>query len=262
MPTFLATNPDAPAPNPRQRAWLLAALRAAGGLLPLDVPTRSLNVLRERGWIRTAATGDGEPGGIRYKITPDGRFALLSVAKADALLSVLVSVEPSRIEAPVKERTLNSLIREGLVAHLTRRGEQVEGQEQYPYITNLGRRLVGLPEGDDTPASDHLVAAFAAKGLDVSVETDSSGDTRVVYRDGDVEALFFREVWNPDGYTYSARHPSWMHNKPWTALVTYSTEGVVEKHLPSDLGAKEESARMAASFAAWLTDRDDGAFTD
>jgi hypothetical protein len=260
MPTFLAADPNAPAPNSRQRTWLLVALRAAGGLLPLGVPTRSLNVLRERGWITTAPADDTDPTDVRHQITPAGRFALLSVAKADALLSVLVSVDPGRIEAPVKERTLNSLIREGLVTRLTRRGEQTEGQEQHPYITNLGRRLVSLPEADNTPAGDYLVAALAASGLEASVESDSDGDTRVVYRNGDIEALFFREVWNPDGYTYSARHPAWMHTKPWTALVTHA-EDTLEKHMPDGLSIQEESARMAASFTAWLNHRDDHAFT-
>ncbi|MCX4826547.1 hypothetical protein OG883_43705 [Streptomyces sp. NBC_01142] len=260
MPTFLAADPNTPPPNARQRTWLLAALRAADGLLPVGVPTRSLNVLRERGWITTAPAGDDDPMLIRHKITPAGRFALLSVAKADALLSTLVSVEPGRIEAPVQERILDSLVREGLVTRLTRRGQQAEDEEQHPYITNLGRRLVSLPEADDTPAGDYLLAALATSGLEARVETDSNGDSRIVYRRGDVEALFYREVWNPGFYTYSARHPAWMHTKPWTALVTHA-EDTVEEHMPSGLGVQEESARMAASFAAWLTHRDDRAFT-
>ncbi|MFF9785695.1 hypothetical protein [Streptomyces nigrescens] len=261
MPTFLATDPNAPAPNRNQRAWLLATLRAADGLLPMSVPDRSLNVLRERGWITTVPARDDDTTNVRHTITSQGRLCLLSVAKADALLSVLTSTESGRIETPVQERILSSLIREDLVTYLTRRGEQAEGQEQHPYITNLGRRLVGLPEVDDTPASDYLVAALAAHGLDADVETDGDGDTRVVFRQGDVEARFYREVWNPGHYTYSARHPVWMHTKPWTALVTYADDGAVEKLLLNDLGIQEESARMAASFATWLTDRDDDAFT-
>ncbi|MET9779282.1 hypothetical protein ABZ023_34420 [Streptomyces sp. NPDC006367] len=261
MPTFLHADSHAPAPNARQRTWLLAALRAADGLLPVGVATRSLNVLRERGWITTAPAGDDDAEPVRYKITPAGRFALLSVAKADALLSTLVSAEPGRIESPVQGRILNSLVREGLVTRLTRRGQQTEGEEQHPYITNLGRRLVGLPEVDDTPAGDYLVAALAAHGLEARVETDHSGDSRVVYRSGDVEALFYREVWNPGHYTYSARHPAWMHNKPWTALIAYGADQAVEKHLPNGLGVQEESARMADAFTAWLADRDDAAFS-
>ncbi|MFE7485063.1 hypothetical protein [Streptomyces sp. NPDC057552] len=260
MPTFLAADPHAPAPNALQRTWLLAALRAADGLLPAGVSTRSLNVLRERGWITTAPARDDDGEFVRYKITPAGRFALLSVAKADALLSTLVAVEPGRIEAPVQERILNSLVREGLVVHLTRRGQQAEGEEQHPYLTNLGRRLVGLPEVDDTPAGDYLLAALAAHGLEAGVETDDHGDSRVVYCSGDVEALFYREVWNPGHYTYSARHPAWMHTKPWIALITYGADEAVEKHLPNGLGVQEESARMAGAFTAWLADRDDAAF--
>ncbi|MBQ0890685.1 hypothetical protein KBZ94_38195 [Streptomyces sp. RM72] len=260
MPTFLAADTHAPAPNALQRTWLLAALRAADGLLPVGVATRSLNVLRERGWITTAPARDDDAEFTRYKITPAGRFALLSLAKADALLSTLVSVEPGRIEAPVQERILNSLVREGLVINLTRRGQQAEGEEQHPYLTNLGRRLVGLPEVDDTPAGDYLLAALAANGLEAAVETDHKGDSRVVYRSGDVEALFYREVWNPGHYTYSALHPAWMHTKPWTAQITHDAGEALEKHLPNGLGVQEESARMAGAFAAWLADRDDAAF--
>ncbi|MFD7620079.1 hypothetical protein [Streptomyces sp. NPDC059802] len=260
MSTFLAADPNAPAPTSRQRTWLFAALRADDGLLPLGVPLRSLNLMRERGWIKSAPATDADPLQARHELTPEGRFALLSVGKADALLSVLVSTEPGRIERPVQQQILDSLIREGLACRLTRCGEQDSDREQFTYITNLGRRLVALPEVDDTPAGDYLVAAFAAKGITVDVESDSAGDTRVVYRLGDVEARFFREVWNPGHYTYSARHPAWMHNKPWTALITYGADEAVEKHLPNGLGVEEESARVAAAFTAWLTDRDDAAF--
>ncbi|TLQ39283.1 hypothetical protein [Streptomyces marianii] len=260
VPTFLAPA-GAPAPTRLQRAWLLAALRDQGGLLPPGIRTRSLNVMLDRDWIKIAPAGVDGATDVRYKITPGGRFALLSAAKAGVLLSVLVSSEPGRIEAAAQEKTLGSLIRDGLVTRLARHGEHAEGQEQHLYITNLGRRLVGLPEVDETPASDYLVAAFAANGLDVSVETDSDGDTCVVYQQGDVEAAFFREIQTPGfGWNYSARHPAWMHTKPWAALVSH-TGGVLEKRLPSGIGIKEESARMAASFAAWLTDRDDSAFT-
>lgn len=261
MPTFLSADPNAPTPTSRQRTWLFAALRAHDGLMPLGVPLRSLSLMRERGWLKAVPATDDDPQQLRHEVTPEGRFALLSVGKADALLSVLVSAEPGLLKLPVQQQILNSLVREGLVTRLTRHGEQDEDQEQFPYITNLGRLLVGLPQADTTPAGDYLLAALAAKGITAGVERDSSGNTRVVYRDGDIHAQFFREVWNPGFYTYSARHPSWMHNKPWTALITYGTDGAVEKHLPNDLGVQEESARMAASFAAWLTAGDDDAFT-
>ncbi|KOU50121.1 hypothetical protein [Streptomyces sp. WM6378] len=260
MPVSLATDPNTPGPTARQRTWLFAALRADDGLMPLGVPHRSLDLMRERGWLQFAPATDDDPLQARHVLTAAGRFALLSVGKADALLSVLTSAEPGRIERPVQRQILTSLLREGLVRRLSRRGEQGEGQVQFTYITNLGRRLVGLPEVDDTPASDYLVAAFAAKGITVAVESDSCGDTRVVYRLGDMEARFFRKVWNPGHDTYSARHPSWMHDMPWTALITYSGDGAVEKHLPNGLGIKEESARMAAALADWLADRDDAAF--
>ncbi|GGU49413.1 hypothetical protein [Streptomyces violascens] len=260
MPTSLAAGPNAPAPTARQRTWLFAALRADDRLMPLGVPHRSLDLMRERGWLQFAPATDDDPLRARHVLTAAGRFALLSVGKADALLSVLTSSEPGRIERPVQQQILTSLLREGLVCRLSRRGEQGEDQEQFTYISNLGRRLVGLPEVDTTPASDYLVAAFAAQGITVAVESDSVGDTRVVYRLGDLEARFFREVWNPGHWTYSARHPSWMHDKPWTALITYSADGAVEKHLPNGLGVKEESVRLAAALTAWLTDRDDAAF--
>ncbi|MFG2210548.1 hypothetical protein [Streptomyces sp. NPDC048638] len=261
MPMSLAADPNAPAPTARQRTWLFAALRADDGLMPLGVPHRSLDLMRERGWLKTAPATDDDPLQIRHQLTPGGRFALLSVGKADALLSVLTSTEPGRIEKPMQRQILTSLLREGLVCRLTRRGEQDQDDEQFTYITTLGRRLVGLPDEDATPAGDYLVAAFTEKGLTVAVETDRNGDTRVVYRLGDIEARFFREVWNPGFYTYSVRHPAWMHDKPWTALITYGADGAVEKHLPNGLGVQKESARMAAAFTAWLADRDDAAFT-
>ncbi|MEO3976799.1 hypothetical protein [Streptomyces sp. CAU 1734] len=260
VPTFLAPDPDAPVPNLRQRAWLLAALRAADGLLPPGVPTRSLNVLRQRGWFTTAPAADDGPLLIRYRITPKGRYALLSPAKATALLSVLTSTEPGRIDTMVQDRILASLLREGLAVQLTRHGERTGNRELHPHITNLGRRLVGLPEADDTPASDHLIAALASYGLSAGVETDSLDNTYVVYRCRGVEAQFFREVWNPDGYTYSARHPSWMHSKPWTARLIHSGV-VVERRPPGGLDVLQASARLALSLVTWLADRNDCAFT-
>ncbi|MEW1760410.1 hypothetical protein AB0393_28350 [Streptomyces cyaneofuscatus] len=262
MTTYLAADPTAPAPTSRQRAWLLAALRADDGLLPLDVPDGSRRLMRERGWISVIPVVD-DPLPTRHKITSAGRLALLSVGKADALLSVLTSVDPGRIEKPVQRQILSSLIREGLVCRLTRRGDPAPDQERFPYITNLGRRLVGLPEENTIPACNYLIAAFAERGVSVAVETDRNGDCRVVHRAQGAqgfEARFYREVWNPGFYTYSARHPAWMHNKPWTALITYGTDGAVEKHLPNGLGIEKESAVLADAFTAWLADRDDAAF--
>lgn len=54
MSTFLAADPNAPAPTSRQRTWLFAALRADDGLMPPGVPLRSLNLMRERGWLKRA----------------------------------------------------------------------------------------------------------------------------------------------------------------------------------------------------------------
>ncbi|WP_127452895.1 hypothetical protein [Streptomyces sp. B29(2018)] len=260
MPTFLAADPPAPAPNALQRTWLLAALRAADGLLPAGVSTRSLNVLRERGWITTAPARDDDAEFVRYKITPAGRIALLSGAKADALLSTLVAVEPGRIEAPVQERILNSLVREGLVVHLTRRGKQDEDQEQYPYITNLGRRLVGLTEVDSTPSDTYLIDAFAQHGIRVCVETDEDGNTQIAYREKGVEALFYRPIDSPGRSMHSATHPAWMHASPWYGFLDHRGD-YLEMHLPNNPNLKEGSARMAASFAAWLSSRDDAAFS-
>ncbi|MER6126555.1 hypothetical protein ABT173_28850 [Streptomyces sp. NPDC001795] len=262
VPTFMAANPATPAPTRQQREWLLAALRDADRLLPEGIAPRSLDLMRERKWITTAPAAD-ENSGLRNRLTDHGYFALLSIPKANALMSVLVSQEPGRIETAVQERTLASLVREGLVTMLTRRGEQDPDQEQHPYITNLGRRLIGLPEVDETPASEYLIAALAEHGITAHVRAERAeyGNTQVAYRRKNVEALFYRTIWNPGHYNHSATHPAWMHDKPWTGVINQGGH-YLEKNLPNGLGLKEESARMAAAFAAWLDSRDDSAFQD
>jgi hypothetical protein len=260
VPTFMAAKPATPAPTRQQRKWLLAALRDADRLLPEGITSRSLDFMHGHKWITTAPAAD-ENSGQRHRLTAQGSFALLSIPKANALMSVLVSQEPGRIETAVQERTLASLVREGLVTMLTRRGEQDPDQEQHPYITNLGRRLIGLAEVDETPACEYLIAALAEHGITATVEHDEDGNTQVAYRQGNVEALFYRTIWNPGHYTHSATHPAWMHDKPWYGFVDHGGD-YLEKNLPNGLDLKEESGRMAAAFAAWLGSRDDSAFQE
>ncbi|WP_327359684.1 hypothetical protein [Streptomyces sp. NBC_01304] len=255
----LASNSFTATPTSRQRSWMLAALRDRALILPETVNSRSLVLMRSREWIEPVPA---EQGPHKFRLTFLGRFALLSVPKAHALLSAQSPADrhPGRLTFNASAMTLKPLISERLVVMLDRHGEQRAGREEHPYITNLGRRIVELPEADETEAGQYLTDAFAEAQIPVSVERDNDGNTRVVYRRDGVVAQFYREVWNPDGYTHSVRHPAWMHTKPWTALVTYGTDGAVEKNLLNHLGLPTESAQMATSFAAWLRDRDDDAF--
>lgn len=151
MTTSTATGPRVPAPTSRQREWMLTALRHPDRELPAGVSSRSLVLMRDRKWIEPLPVKPGTSG-PSDRLTSRGSLALLSIPKANALMSVLTSPEEGRIDANTSARTMSSLVREGLVTMLTKSGAQATGQEQHPHITNLGRRLVGLPEVDQNPA--------------------------------------------------------------------------------------------------------------
>jgi hypothetical protein len=251
MSTIPTTGRTTPAANSRQRQWMLAALRDTALLLPDDIAARSLATLARRRWIEAIPAGNGDDR-VRHRLTEPGRFALLTAAKARALMSVTVARKAGLIDTETPWPTLKALVSDGLVTYLTDRGERgVRGQDHHPFITNLGRRLISLPEVDETPASQTLTAAFAARGIVVEVEHDDSGNNHVVYRRGDVEAHFYRCIWGPAKTTHSATHPAWMHDSSWYGGIRHAGDRG-EIILPEGTGLAAESERIAELFAAWL----------
>lgn len=251
MSTIPTASRTTPAANSRQRQWMLAALRDPDLLLPDDIAARSLAGLARRCWIEPVPADNGSDR-VRHRLTESGRFALLTAAKARALMSVTVARKAGLIDTETPWPTLKALVGDGLVTYLTDRGEQgARGQDHHPFITNLGRRLISLPEVDETPASQTLTAAFAARGIVVEVEHDDSGNNHVVYRRGDVEAHFYRCIWGPAKTTHSATHPAWMHDSSWYGGIRHAGDRR-EIILPVGTGLAAESERMAELFAAWL----------
>ncbi|WP_432156115.1 hypothetical protein [Streptomyces sp. bgisy153] len=208
-------------PNSRQRGWMFTALGTPDLLMPEDIPARSLATMRRREWIQLQPGGDA-PGPARHTLTATGRAALLTVPKCNALLSAETD---GRISSSVAWPTLESLLREGLAVRLTAHGQPGTAADP-AYISALGRRLVGLPAVDERPASQLLIEALAAHGIDAVVKRDEQGDTHVaVDRTPAYEAVFYRRL-GPRGAGHSATHPAWMHASAWYGLVEIAGHGV------------------------------------
>lgn len=251
MSTLRSTASTAGSASARQRQWLLAALRDPGLLLPDGIPARSLAGMARRRWIEPVPADDSD-GRARHRLTEAGRFALLTAAKAQALMSVTVARKAGRIDPETPWSTLKALAGDGLITYLTERGERgAGGQDHHPFISNLGRRLVSLPEADDTPASQTLIEAFARRHIVVQVERDDNGDNHVVYRHDGLEAHFYRCIWGPLKTTHSATHPAWMHDSSWYGGINHAGDRQ-EITLPEGMSLASESERMADVFAAWL----------
>ncbi|MFM9452374.1 hypothetical protein [Streptomyces europaeiscabiei] len=251
MSTIPTTGRTAPAANSRQRQWMLAALHDADLLLPDDVAARSLATMARHRWVEAVPADNGNDR-VRHRLTESGRFALLTAAKARALMSVTVARKAGLVDTETPWPTLKALVSDGLVTYLTDRGERgARGQDHHPFITNLGRRLISLPEVDENPASQTLTAAFTERGIVVEVEHDDSGNNHVVYRRGDVEAHFYRCIWGPAMTTHSATHPAWMHDTSWYGWINHAGDRR-EIILPEGTGLAAESKRMAELFASWL----------
>ncbi|WP_217223116.1 hypothetical protein [Streptomyces anulatus] len=237
---------DAP-PNLRQRGWMLAALGEQDLLMPGDIPARSLATMRRRTWIQEEP--GSTPGPARHSLTAEGRAALLTVAKLNALLG---AESTGRIPSIVAWPTLESLLREGLAVRLTAHGEP--GSAEAPaWISALGRRLAGLPAVDERPASELLTGALTELGIGASVERDEEGNSHVVHRSTGFEATFC-QVLGP-GLGNSASHPAWMHGG-WCGFI--DDGGDVAELLVRDLTGMDcaaDSAGAARALAVLLAAR-------
>ncbi|MFJ2217830.1 hypothetical protein ACIQVO_36565 [Streptomyces sp. NPDC101062] len=195
-------------PNSRQRGWMLTALGDNDLLMPEDIPVRSLATMARREWIQREPDGTA-PGPVRYSLTAEGRAALLTVPKLNAVLSAEAT---GRISPAVSWPTLESLLREGLAVRLTAHGIPGTGSDP-AYVSVLGRRMAGLPAVDERPASHLLIEALAARGIEASVESDKAGNSHVAHRAPGFEARFHRAL--GPGKGHSANHPAWMHDTAW-----------------------------------------------
>lgn len=234
-------------PNRHQRGWMFTALGDNDLLMPENIPARSLATMAQREWIQPES-GDA-PGPVRYSLTAEGRAALLTVPKLNALLS---SEATGRISPAVAWPTLESLLREGLAVRLTDHG--VPGTAADPaYISMLGRRLAGLPAVNERPASQLLIEALAARGIEASMESDKAGNSHVAHRAPGFEVLFYRVLGS--GESHSANHPAWMHGG-WYGFV--DDGGDYAELLVSDrtgMDCAADSSRAAHALAALLTAR-------
>lgn len=244
-------------PTPYQRKKMIEALTVDHYLLPGETDGRSLDVMLDQRWILEytprgslagSARAAGYDGFTHFRLTRKGRLALLTPSKLAALES---ADQYGRLTKPTAWPTQQSLDADGFIVNLTERGQVVTGQEHHPYISNLGRRVLGLAPVDETPASDVLIAAFAEWGITTAVETDEDGDTAVVYRNGPIVASFYRCI--GDDWHHSATHPAWMHDSSWYGAVAY---GMDQQEMcgPDDFGdVNADSTATAEAFAEWLT---------
>uniref|UniRef100_UPI003F49703F hypothetical protein n=1 Tax=Streptomyces sp. CA-136453 TaxID=3240050 RepID=UPI003F49703F len=245
-------------PTPYQRKKMIEALSADQYRLPSDTDGRSLDVMLDQRWILEythrgrlagSARAAGYEGFTHFRLTAKGRLALLTPAKRAALES---ADQYGRLKQPIAWPTEQSLDADGFIMRLTERGQVATGQEHHPFISNLGRRVLGLAPVDETPASDVLIAAFAEWGITTAVETDEDGDTAVIYRHGPIVARFYRFI-GDDDWQHSATHPAWMHDSPWYGEVAY---GMDQQEIcgPDEFGdVNADSAGTAEAFAEWLT---------
>ncbi|MFK0142567.1 hypothetical protein [Streptomyces murinus] len=231
-------------PNSRQRAWMFTALGDPDLLMPKDIPARSLVTMRQRGWIQPHEHDAGRP---RHSLTAEGRAALLTVPKCNALLS---AEKDGRIASTVAWPTLESLLREGLAVRLTAHGRPGTADDP-AYISTLGRRLVGLAAADERPASQLLIEALASRGFEAIVESDEDGNTHVAHRAPGLEVLFYRRLGPGNGN--SATHPAWMHDSAWYGFVDHAGDYA---ELARDLGGADcaaDSATAADALARLLS---------
>ncbi|MEW1677924.1 hypothetical protein AB0O47_32525 [Streptomyces noursei] len=241
-------------PTRYQRAKMLEAIPSDTFTLPRDTKGVSLDLMLEEGWIQEyAANGrtieyarlTGYQGFSHFRLTWAGRMALLTKPQRLALETV---GERGRISAAVARSTVAALEAAGLAAYFTARGERAQG-DGAPYITALGRRLMGLDAVDDSPASDSLIAAFAEWGLPAIVERDSDGNTQVVVETGTIRATFSRPV---PGMGYSATHPRWMHNEAWYGFVN-DGGSYGETDIPEGIGLDAENVWAVESLVEYIT---------
>ncbi|MFF4276220.1 hypothetical protein [Streptomyces sp. NPDC001536] len=241
-------------PTTYQRRKMFEALTADDFRLPGDTNGRSLDVILDEEWIAEyAADGRlagparraGYEGFTHFRLTVKGRMALLTPSKRLALES---ADERGRIAPTVAWPTLGALESEGLIAYFTDHGQQVKGTGT-PYITNLGRRLMGGHPVDETPAADSLIAALAAWDIPAVVETDEDGNTAVVYQAGGIRADFYRCL---PGDRHSVTHPAWLHDSSWYGFIDDHRD-YRECHVPEGIGLAAENAWVAEAFAEYLT---------
>ncbi|MEO3976725.1 hypothetical protein [Streptomyces sp. CAU 1734] len=232
-------------PNSRQRAWMFTALGDTDLLMPDNIPARSLANMSRREWIQREPDGS-VPGPARYSLTAEGRAALLTVPKLNALLGA----EATGCIAPaVAWPTLESLLREGLAIRLTAHG--LPGTAADPaYVSALGRRLAGLQTVDERPASQLLIEALATRGMKASVESDEAGNSHVAHRVPGFEALFYRLL--GPGKGNSANHPAWMHNSAWYGFASHQGDWTELAHGLGDDDCAADSAKAADALARLL----------
>ncbi|MYX26838.1 hypothetical protein GTY75_09175 [Streptomyces sp. SID8381] len=246
-------------PTAYQRKKMVEALSRPDYRLAGDTNSRSLDVMRAERWI-AAFTASGRPaapavaagyqGRTHFRLTKRGRMALLTDAKRNALESVDAF---GALGESVPWPTLTALVNDGFVQQLNDHGRpDVNGKA---YITNLGRRLMGLPEVDDTPAADILIAALAKWGIAAQVEDSEEGD-QVVYRSGDIEAVIYRPFETAsERWEHSATHPAWRHWSGW-CLTAYVGGAEFQMWGPDDGDVYTDSAATAEALADWLTGSD------
>ncbi|WNZ14885.1 hypothetical protein [Streptomyces sp. 11x1] len=240
-------------PTAYQRKKMLEALSAPHYRLPGDTNGRSLDVMRAERWI-AAHTADGRPAGLaiaagyqgftHFRLTKRGRMALLTDAKRAALDAVDTR---GSLASSVPWPTLTALVNDGFVQLLNDHGRP--DPNGTAYITNLGRRLMSLPEVDETPAANILIAELAKWDVTAEIEDSEHGD-QVVYRAGPVEAVFYRPFGKK--WQHSATHPAWMHDSSW-CLTVYVGADELQMWGPEGDGARTDSAATAVTFAEWLT---------
>ncbi|MEU2357681.1 hypothetical protein ABZ599_32700 [Streptomyces misionensis] len=240
-------------PTPYQRKKMLEALYAPHHRLPGNTYGRSLDAMHAERWI-AVYTADGRPaagavaaghqGGAHFRLTKQGRMALLTDAKRSALETV---DERGALASTVPRPTLTALTNDGFVERYDDQGRR--DPHGWPYITNLGRRLMGLPEVDETPAAEVLVAELAKRDITAEVDDSPHGD-QVVYRSDPVEAVFYRTVSKES--KDSASQPGWMHNPGWYASIS---DGGDRKEIWVVDGddVRAGSAAIAMAFVEWLT---------
>ncbi len=232
-------------PSGRQRGWMFTALGDDDLLMPEGIPARSLATMARRAWVQRES--GRAPGPVRHSLTAEGRAALLTVPKLNALLSAEAT---GRISPAVAWPTLESLLREGLAVRLTDHG--IPGTAAGPaYVSVLGRRLAGLPAVDERPAAQLLIEALAARGIQASVESDKAGNSHVAHRASAFEVLFYR-VPGP-GDDHSANHPAWMHDTAWYGFANREGDWAeLARGLGGDDGATD-SAKAADALVRLLS---------
>lgn len=240
-------------PTPYQRKKMREALSAPDHRLPGDTNGRSLDAMRAERWI-AVYTADGRPAALalaagyqgftHFRLTKQGRMALLTDTKRVALES---ADERGALASTVPWPTLTALANDGFVERYDDQGRR--DPHGWPYITNLGRRLMGLPDVDETPAADVLVAELAKWDIAAEVEDSPHGD-QVVYRSGPVQAVFYRTVGKER--KHSATHPAWMHDSGWYVAISDGGDQQEIWGVDGD-DVHTDSAAIAVAFVDWLT---------